>query len=85
MIQASTLEKLRDTNSSAARFKKGDFCEVRRVFRDDSQKMRNKIGWEGRVIGFREYRGGGPGNRYYVEFQDGEILGFEGRLLRKIL
>jgi len=85
MIQASTLEKLRDTNSSTARFKKGDFCRVRRTFADDSQKMKSKIGWEGRVIGFREYKGNSPGNRYYVEFQDGEILGFEGRLLRKIL
>jgi hypothetical protein len=84
MIRPSTLEKLRDTNSSSARFKKGDFCRVRRVFADDSQKMRSKIGWEGLVIGYREYQGNGPGNRYYVAFQDGEILGFEGRLLCKV-
>jgi len=83
MIRPATREKLRDTNSPNARFKIGDFVRVCRTFADDSQKMKKKIGHCGYIEGYREYKGGGPGNRYYVEFEDGEILGFEGRLLRK--
>ena len=75
--------KLRNTESKRAKFKIRDKAVVRYVHDDDSNKLRERVGQTGVVIGFRRYYGG-PGNRYYLEFADGYVAGFESLLLKNV-
>ena len=82
-MRTQTFTKLRNTESKRAKFKIRDKAVVRYVHADDSNKLRERVGQTGVVIGFRRYYGG-PGNRYYLEFADGYVAGFESWLLKNV-
>jgi hypothetical protein len=85
-MKAKTQLKLRNTTSNAAKFRTNDYAYLSRAYADDSKTLRDHVGQIGTVIGYRDYYNGkgGPGNRYYVMFDDGVTIGIESMLLRRV-
>ena len=61
----------------------GDLVKINYVHRDDSKRLQARVGQVGKVLGRTNYQVPCPGNRYYVEFADGYVAGFESWLIER--
>ena len=79
----NTKTRLTNPRSPKAKFYVGEQALVGYVHRDDSNLLRAHVGQVGTVIGRTTYVDT-PGNRYYVQFSDGYVGGYESWLLERV-
>lgn len=77
--------KLYNPKSPLAKAYVGDKVRINYVHDDDSNKLRERVGHVGTVLGRTSYTNPHtPGNRYYVQFEDGYVGGFESWLFDNV-
>lgn len=82
MKKTVTVE-LYNPKSPLAKVRVGDQARVNYVHDDDSERLRERVGAVGTVLGRTNYMWT-PGNRYYLQFEDGYVAGFESWLIEKV-
>jgi hypothetical protein len=60
----------------------GDSVKINYVHADDSLQLQARVGKVGKVLGRTRYSNT-PGNRYYIQFKDGYVGGFESWLFER--
>ena len=73
---------LYNPKSPLAKAVAGDSVRINYVHSDDSDKLRARVGKIGKVLGRTSYFYT-PGNRYYIQFEDGYVGGFESWLFER--
>lgn len=81
--KANLKVELYGPKSPLAKARIGDLVKIKYVHQDDSKRLKSRVGQVGTVLGRTNYLSVTPGNRYYVEFEDGYVAGFESWLIER--